>query len=134
MTLQVVITGTTCGLNCWHAVEDICRCSCGGANHGCLRGSDGVQPTRTCKMQGVMRELAGVGEGVCEEAQRLNEESGQPFRYSHMGADPMFAGVLAKVKPATADQIAKWPELAAYRQPDVPVWRQTRPYLLWIRK
>lgn len=35
--LEALYTEHTCGDACWHAHEDICRCSCGGRNHGCLR-------------------------------------------------------------------------------------------------
>lgn len=44
-----ILTGHTCGEACWEAREDICRCSCGGRNHGILRTSDGKRPERTCK-------------------------------------------------------------------------------------
>ena len=51
-----LLTGATCGDACWHAREDICRCSCGGKNHGILLGTDGKQPTRTRKIGGKFYE------------------------------------------------------------------------------
>lgn len=133
---QFIITATTCGLNCWHAVEEVCRCSCGGVNHSCLRGEHGVQPVRTCKIDGVMRELAGVGDGVADEAKRLNLESGEFYwPIAHAVGNDM-PHVTAKIKTATADQLTKWPELKAYREANasLPPWKQSRPYLLWTKK
>lgn len=53
----------TCGEACWHAREEVCRCSCGGKNHGCLRaGAEGAaEPERTCRINGVRYKLAAVG-------------------------------------------------------------------------
>lgn len=59
--LYSVLTSQTCGEPCWHATEDVCRCSCGGKNHGCLKTADGVRPTRMSKIDGERYKLAGVG-------------------------------------------------------------------------
>lgn len=73
-----VMTGSTCGDMCWHAREEICRCSCGGANHGILtRG--GVAPKRTCKIENFYELVAvipGRAEGECwnDVQQRINAE------------------------------------------------------------
>jgi hypothetical protein len=49
----------TCGEACWKAREDICKCSCGGKNHGIqLRGENAV---RTSKQNGYRYELVSVG-------------------------------------------------------------------------
>ena len=49
----------TCGENCWQAKEDICRCECGGKNHGiALRGGSGI---RACRINGRRFELVAVG-------------------------------------------------------------------------
>jgi hypothetical protein len=53
------ITGSTCGDACWHAREEICRCSCGGANHGILNRG-GECPRRTARIDGLMFELVAV--------------------------------------------------------------------------
>lgn len=42
-------------------------------------------------------------------------------------------GAPARLKPATDDQIAKWPELAAYRQHADYLGRMRKPHLLWRR-
>ena len=58
--IAAVTTGTTCGFACWEAREPVCRCSCGGKNHGILaRG--GPRPERTCQIKGSMYRLAAVG-------------------------------------------------------------------------
>ena len=61
--LEFELTATTCGSACWEAREDICRCSCGGKNHGIFRhGTEGVErPPRSCKIDGVMYQLEGIG-------------------------------------------------------------------------
>lgn len=52
-------TNQTCGESCWKAKEDICRCECGGKNHGIhLTGQNGI---RASKIGGVRYELVGVG-------------------------------------------------------------------------
>lgn len=49
----------TCGENCWKAKEDVCKCECGGKNHGIqLRGGNGI---RACKINGYRYELHSVG-------------------------------------------------------------------------
>ena len=57
--LFAILTGTTCGDACWHAREQICRCSCGGANHGILT-QGGTQPVRGGKIDGNAYELVAV--------------------------------------------------------------------------
>jgi len=63
-----IITGHTCGEACWHAREEICRCSCGGQNHGILNRG-GERPQRCCKIDGNFYELVAVipgrGDGEC---------------------------------------------------------------------
>lgn len=59
--LRAVLTSQTCGEPCWHATEEVCRCSCGGKNHGCLNTTGGQQPIRAAKIDGSRYKLAGVG-------------------------------------------------------------------------
>jgi len=59
MYILGMITGSTCGDGCWHAREDICRCSCGGKNHGILT-QGGTAPVRNSKVKGEFFELVGV--------------------------------------------------------------------------
>lgn len=150
--LQAMITEQTCGDACWHAREDICRCSCGGRNHGCLRTEDGIQPNRTAKIDGHRYELAGVGtEGFYDQAKTINEANG-PYRTETMRAtsyedgEPKESeivyhywwhetdkGAPARVKPASRDQIKRWPELAAWRSDDPMDFYRHSVYLLWVR-
>ena len=129
------ITSTTCGLNCWHATEDVCHCSCGGANHGCLRRADGVQPVRTRKIDGLMHELRGVGL-VEAEAQAINAAAGIKYKYAHTArqnfGEPQ---PRARVRPATKSEIERWPELTAYRdlQATQKPWERRSVDLLWVR-
>ncbi len=67
-------TDQTCGENCWNAKEDICRCECGGKNHGIhLRGENAV---RACKIAGRRYELVAVGthSELMDEGARLTAE------------------------------------------------------------
>jgi hypothetical protein len=139
-SVLAVLTSQTCGEPCWHAKEDICRCSCGGRNHGCLNHG-GEQPVRAARIDGVAYKLAGVGSyrELCSEAKAINLEQwksvDKPYRYEDWWVQYKYhwndtdAGAPARLKPATAQQRAKWPELAAWRdQPHVSV------YLFWRRE
>ncbi len=68
-----ILTSQTCGEACWHAREDVCRCSCGGKNHGCLNHG-GERPERHSKIDGVPYRLGGVGpwRSLYDEAKRIN--------------------------------------------------------------
>lgn len=66
MALFSILTAATCGDGCWHAREEICRCSCGGANHGILTKHDGKQPQRTRRVKGELFELVAVIPGRTE--------------------------------------------------------------------
>lgn len=116
------LTGQTCGDACWHAREDVCHCSCGGRNHGCLRTADGEQPVRTSRIAGEMFKLAAIGlyPDMYAQARKL-----ATYDRWNPGA-PMYPAI---VKTASKAQIAKMPELAAYR--DAASYVQT-PALLWL--
>lgn len=129
-TLISILTEATCGEACWSAREDICRCSCGGKNHGCLRDENGVQPVRTAKIDGYMYELQGVGDGVEKAAQAINEADGVTFYYAATSRDSMYRRLRAKLRTPTQSQIEKWPELASYR--NLERW-EYKPYMLWVR-
>jgi len=144
--LQAMITEQTCGDACWHAKEDICRCSCGGRNHGILRTADGERPERTRKIKGAMYQLIAVSPApeVCECAHDAYEPIdnlhrtienraierkvctfgdiyyAQGYRMEHL---PVFT------KTASDGEIERWPELA--------IWRNSgkwfKPLTLWLR-
>ena len=61
---QQIMSEATCGEACWQAREDVCRCCCNGANHGCDRKTS-ERPERT-RRKGAHRyklmAITGYGE------------------------------------------------------------------------
>jgi len=146
-TLLSFLSEATCGEACWSAREDVCHCSCGGKNHGCLRSADGVQPTRNCKIDGDRYELKAVGGEVHADAKAINLASGiksclpSMLLGEYYGAatsrDRMFKCLPAKIRQATKAQIEKWPELKSERERVAALpaneWRGREIYLLWVK-
>lgn len=126
-----MISGHTCGPACWEAREDVCRCECGGKNHGCLRSANGIQPVRRTKIQGESYSLEAVGLFPDLEPQAIsaNEAAGVTFRYAYQ-PHAKFCNPVVRLKAATQAQVDAWPELASYR--DLPAIIRT-PFLLWKR-
>lgn len=148
-SIAAFLTETTCGEACWQAHEDICRCSCGGKNHGCMRSADDIQPTRASKIDGYRYELKAVGTNVYGEAKAINHANGprsvdrinERLTYTYWW-DSTDRGAPARVKRATESQIAKWPELSAARSEIESIKSQRHcfvdidrawPYLLWVK-
>ena len=132
-----IITDATCGEACWTAKEELCKCSCDGHNHGCLLISDGVQPNRTCKIDGFRYELVAIGKysDTYREGERTNKEEGTKkmigtYTYYYNVTEP---GALARVKCASAIQIANWKELEQYKKMERVELFYNKPYLLWKR-
>lgn len=136
----IVLTGSTCGDACWSAVEDICRCSCYGANHGAKR--DGRIVERTRRSEDYFYVLAGVGGDApsIREIERAYTTCTCEHYYDHGGVNSCdgrrwgwfngnMRGVPAFTQLASAGQIARWPELAHLRGCE----DRDRPYLLWVR-
>lgn len=118
-----ILTGSTCGDACWHAREEVCRCSCGGKNHGILNRG-GAQPARTCKIESLY-ELVGVipgrADGECwndvfkridAERNRITDERFPGIDYYGYGAwrEEKYFPVLDRKPSATQ---LKWPEVVA---------------------
>lgn len=111
-------TNQTCGEPCWHAREDICRCYCGGRNHGCLKTADGIAPTRMAKIDGYMYRLKAFGNyrELYSQAKGMNE-SGKPATtaggyngdrtYYYRETDK---GAWARLKPPSYEQTQRWSE------------------------
>lgn len=78
MNLVGLLTEHTCGEACWHAREAVCRCSCGGKNHGILNTPGGERPVRSARIQGHVYNLAAVGtyNDLAEQAESINEAAG----------------------------------------------------------
>jgi hypothetical protein len=143
--IAAFLTEATCGEACWHAREDVCRCSCGGKNHGCLRTADGSRPNRTAKIDGYRYELRAVGtySEMHGEASSVNDNAPKRRIGSYeYGWDAAEKGAPARVKSATQSQFDKWPELKASRD----TWNDAKsksecyaqycnlwPYLLWVK-
>lgn len=127
-----VMTGSTCGDMCWHAREEICRCSCGGANHGILtRG--GVQPKRTCKIESMYELVAvipGRAEGECwiDVERRINAERERITEERFPGLDHWAYGNYREEKympvldRKISDTQRKWPEVAAIPNAARLIW------------
>lgn len=140
MSIVAMLTGSTCGEACWCAAEDVCRCSCGGKNHGIFRRG-GDRPKRTSKIDGTVYELTAVGEReVYADADKVNRSVGyrEVVRIDdnltyHYWWHENDKGAPARVKPATRSQIAKWDELTAWRGLNESDLYHKKPYLLWVK-
>jgi hypothetical protein len=147
--LAAFLTEATCGEACWHAREEVCRCSCGGKNHGCLRGENGIQPVRAAKIDGFRYELKAVGRNVYAEAMAINNAAGpkavqkvsDTLTYTYKW-DTTDRGAPARVKRATESQLDKWPELASFKAAIAEIKSRIKsrievdrawPELLWVK-
>lgn len=122
--VHAILSDITCGEACWCAKEDVCKCSCGGKNHGILRTADGEQPVRTAKIDGYRYELLAVGERreLYPEIDKLMKAL--PLKSEHKVSDTLTyrypwqetdKGSPIRVKYATPIQVEHWNELTAYR-------------------
>jgi len=144
--LEALYTEQTCGDACWHAREDVCRCSCGGKNHGCLRTEDGEQPNRTRRIKDMMYQLVAVSPSpeTCtaaidayhpiDELHRKIEQKAIDTGRCTYGDINYAEGYRMKCLPcytktATEGEMKRWPELAAWR--DNTHW--FKPLTLWVR-
>lgn len=136
--LEIILTEATCGSACWEAREDVCRCSCGGKNHGCLKTADGVRPERMAKIDGFRYVLKAIGDNrtepsVYQQARAINQAHPRIKSNSYtVNWYPTDKGAPARVKTATKQQVHTWPELASYR-PKPGEWKR-RPELLLVRE
>lgn len=136
--MEFVLTNTTCSEACWHAREEVCRCSCGGRNHGCLKVEGGVRPARTRLEKGVRYELKAIGGDVEKQARELNKAAGIQYLFAHTSREWFGFTPAAIVRSPTADQLAKWPELAGEKErtASLPRWKgtpQSNVHMLWVR-
>jgi hypothetical protein len=132
-----ILTEATCGEACWSAKEDICRCSCGGKNHGISKR--GGTAERTCKIDGYRYKLQGVGKhrDLINEAAAINEQIVISVHWNDgyrtlrlVKQNDKERGAPARVKYASQPQIDKWNELEIYRGLDR---YHADAALLWVR-
>jgi hypothetical protein len=135
--MAALMSDQTCGEACWHAREEICRCSCGGLNHGCLKDGNKKSPARSAKIDGFPYVLIAVGTcEVIDEATRLNspEVAGyssvmrvdDELTYHYTWRDTE-RGAPARTKTASKAQLAGWKELTAFKDSNKSI------YLIWKR-
>jgi len=142
--MEGIFTQNTCGMNCWLAEEDECRCSCGGANHGIMLKEGNEQPKRMAKIDGTFYELEGIGKygDIYHQAGEINN---QPQYEYHLEKYPEFtyhpketeSGSPARIKIASQKQMEDWPELAPFKnesKKNILNQYYDKPYLLWIKK
>jgi hypothetical protein len=121
------LTGQTCGDACWRAIEDVCRCSCHGVNHGCLRTANGTPPARTRTVKGTRYYfIAAIGNGgmTSETFHELDK-----MAYTRNLADNPTNWYFFEARPlesmAAPYAVKAWPELKPWRD------RGERPYIVW---
>lgn len=137
--ILATLTGATCGAGCWEAREEVCRCSCGGKNHGIALDPNNPTPQRTAKIDGRMYRLEAVGK--YNEINKLGHNfaltlgwktikydmlvpsTGRPYHYGYYPND---TGSPVLVKTAAAHQ-REWPEVKRMEIPS-----PMTPYILWV--
>jgi len=137
---MTTLTATTCGAACWYAREPECRCSCGGANHSCLRVEGAEQPRRNCLIKGSRYVLGMVGTyWECEQAMRNfgRAEASKPFHTIYSSGWTCLktgeAGAPLWRKTATSEQSIKWSELSGTGRTPANPWTSNLS-LLWVRE
>jgi len=114
-----------------------------------MRTADGVQPVRSAKIDGVRYVLRAVGEyhmrGEAKEINRAGGPRKAEGTYTYWW-DDTDRGAPARVKSATKQQLANWPELTAYHEHNERIRTEQaagiphcfrdlqQPYLLWVRE
>lgn len=137
-----IFSEITCGEACWHAKEEICKCSCGGKNHGILKTVDGIQPVRTCRITGNRYELVSVGnwaDGYNEGMELLKPHNPRAVHKINSQLTYTYKweltdnGAPYRLRPASRPQISNWAELAPYREMSRIDLYRAAPALLWKR-
>lgn len=147
-----MITGlfsmTACGPACWEARDDVCKCSCGGRNHGVHRHR--VPGTAGLKRQKIYSgfifefdrvsppEDRGSGQygpdvvALDRYCQELNTKAGVRHLYAHTTRNHYGEFPIAIMRQATDAEINKWPELAEWRGKVNGIYG--KPYVVWLRR
>ena len=152
-----ISTLTTCSEACWYAREDVCRCQCGGKNHGILRDGTGERPARTRRVGKARFKLVAVvgystddgclaafEKRIRAEADKLVQDPGlvgyaprytpidqQHYRYFKNQNIGEFREVFTQVSPTKSQR--RWAELAPYAQdtwPPALIWQRVEPEIV----
>ena len=120
-----ILTTATCGDGCWHAREEVCRCSCGGRNHGILNRG-GAMPKRTSRADQNLYELVAVipgpqaGEAWINAMRRTDQAITDIITERFPDLDSFAYGAYGragKLRPVidrkVSDSQKKWPEVQA---------------------
>ena len=134
LMVEAVLTGTTCGEGCWFAREKVCRCSCGGKNHGCLLKDGAEKPVRNSKIDGEHYELAAVGcyrDLYRQALELLRAEPPQKTRWAGLTIrwTATEKGSPVRLKSATKQQKESWKEVKnSGAQYPYLLWKSTQQY------
>ena len=136
--LPGTLTDRTCGDACWRAREDICKCQCAGARHGCLRSENGVQPPRTRTIKGRRYYfIATMGEdcgGLSFAAYYALDTMAYERNIKERGDFSWQYDVRPVRSMAAPYTLQSWPELKAWRdaglRPSIVWWPEA--YLSWL--
>lgn len=104
--VEAILTRDTCSEACWNAHEHVCRCSCGGTNHGCMLVNGVPQPNRTRRVKDTRYRLAAVLDW-------MNFEDRFQYRALEYSQDFAFQAV---------PKDCKWTELAGIAEPYRFIW------------
>ena len=141
MAISIMGVGT-CNLACWEAREDVCRCQCGGRNHGIVRHGE-ASPGRFCRRKGVDYRLEsihahyGEADAAKERASdALSQARGDGPLYVDRDGNPQWYTrkeyAFSQLAPAHAH---KWGEVEAFlsTHPNRQGWQKPECYLVWKR-
>jgi hypothetical protein len=125
--VNAILTCATCGEGCWYARELVCRCSCGGKNHGCLLGPNGARPTRTSKIHGTAYQLVAIGSwyDLYEQAEvllKIHGPRGKASGYTYYWR-PTDPGAPIFLKCASKTQLESWDELKSMARGTYLLWK-----------
>lgn len=141
--IYAILSGATCGLNCWLAEEPICRCYCAGANHGLMLKAGAIQPKRMAKLDGIMYELIGISayktnaeyKALYTKANKINSLPENEFithdnfyktdRINYPEYNSKNAPI--RIKKATQSQVNNWSEVKSISELNKTI----HVYLLW---
>jgi len=150
--VRAYLSDITCGENCWNAREDVCRCECGGRNHGIhLRGENAV---RACRINGLRYELIAVGtrrdlfKQAQDIVQAMDINDGIAWYEDGRLVQKYYSGQIGKYLPpqrldslrnlqlkiATMAQCLRWKELEYFQIATEQERYQKEPAILWQRK